>query len=83
MRRPNILILLAVLQGLLLYLTASKLAGGGTLFGCTLLCGQSGENVLIPLIATAFGIALFVIPSIIGGLCRSWQGAIVLAVAPW
>ena len=83
------LLALVIVQALLLYLTASSLASDGTLYACRLLCGVSfstwgaGRIVLVPLIVSILGIVAFVLPIAIGALCRTWQGAVVFAVAPW
>jgi hypothetical protein len=76
------LIMLILAQTALLYLTASSVAGNGTLYGCSLLCGQSGASTVLPLVATKFGAAVFALPAIIGALCEGWQSAVALATAP-
>jgi hypothetical protein len=68
MPRRTALVVLMALQAALLYLSASALAGQG--------------GFLSRLGATLLGLAVFAIPPVIGTLCRTWQGAIALAVAP-
>jgi hypothetical protein len=80
-RRRVILGILVVIEAALLYVTASPIAARGTLYGCPLQCGPSLRA--IHLIAALFGVAMFILPIAIGALCRTWQSAIVLAVAPW
>jgi hypothetical protein len=82
MRHRALLLALIVVQTVLLIVTTSALAGRGILYGCPLLCGSPG-SVYIPRIAALFGIVMFTLPGVIGALCRGWQGAIALAVAPW
>jgi hypothetical protein len=77
------LIVLTVLQTLLLYLTTSAWAGSGALYGCALLCGSPGAFTVIPRIGALFGLAMFLIPTAVGALSHTWQGAIAFAVAPW
>jgi hypothetical protein len=83
MSRRTVLILLILAQAALLYLTASSAAGNGTLYGCSVLCGQSGAAEILPLVATVCGVAMFALPAVIGGLCQSRQSAVALAVTPW
>lgn len=83
MPRRNILLALLIAQALLLYASTSALAGRGVLYGCTVFCGSSAAPTIIPTIAAAIGIAMFVLPSLIGAMCQSWQGAVALAVLPW
>jgi hypothetical protein len=83
MSRRSALIVLILVQAVLLYLTASSVAGNGTLYGCSLLCGHSGASTVLPLVATTFGVALFALPAVIGALCEGWQSAVALATAPW
>lgn len=77
------LILLTVLQTLLLYLTTSAWAGSGALYGCALLCGTPGAYTVIPRIGALFGLAMFLIPTAVGALSHTWQGAVAFAVVPW
>jgi hypothetical protein len=76
-----ILGILVVIEAALLYVTASPIAARGTLYGCPLQCGPSlRANHLI---AALVGVAMFILPIAIGALCRTWQSALALAVAPW
>lgn len=73
------LIVCVALQAVLLYLSASALGGyprGPIGFGYPMFHLVAGVAALV-------GIAIFVLPSIIGLLCVRWQAALVLAVLPW
>lgn len=83
MSRRLILLSLLIVQTALLYASTSAFAGRGMLYGCTVFCGTSGQTVVIPAIAAGVGVAMFVLPSFIGAVCRTWQGAVALAVVPW
>lgn len=83
MSRRAALITAMVCQTLLLYLTTSRVAGSGALYGCTTFCGGGGGNDIIPTIAALFGVAMFALPVAIGALCEGWQGAVALALIPW
>ena len=79
-RRFTLLGLIALELVLLYLLTA------GILFRFTL--NQSGllmgGNALTQLVLVGLpSIVAFILPSAIGALARSWQGAIALAVSPW
>ena len=79
--RRAILSTLLALQVVLLYLLTSEL-----LVRLTFYPGQSpfGNFSLAGLIILDLpSAATFLLPSAIGALCRTWQGAIVLAIAPW
>jgi hypothetical protein len=79
--RRNTLLALLALQVILLYLLTS-----GLLFRLTINQGQSpfGNFTLAVLMLVGLpSVATFLLPSAIGALCRTWQGAVVLAVAPW
>ena len=73
---------LAVLQTILLYLTASSLPILNAIYGCSSLCGTSAQR-FVPLIAALLGIVIFALPGIIGACSHSWKSALVLAVLPW
>lgn len=76
--QPNrTLIVLALIEAALLFLGTSSLAGRLVApYGPS---GTSPVQVLLSLI----GIAAFVLPSVIGYLCRAWRAAIVLPIAAW
>jgi hypothetical protein len=70
-----------VIQTVLLAATASSLATGGGLYGCTSACGTAAEPATPPL-AVAFGVMMLVLPLVIGAVCADWRLAIALAVLP-
>ena len=79
-RRFTLLGLIALGLILLYLLTA------GTLFRFTLNQSGSfiGSNALTQLVFVGLpSIVAFILPTAIGALARSWQGAIALAVSPW
>jgi hypothetical protein len=73
---------LALAQTLLLTITASSLATGGGLYGCTSACGTTAQPAT-PALAVFFGILMLVLPVVIGALCEVWQTAVAFAVLPW
>jgi hypothetical protein len=75
-------IVLAVAQALLMTLTASSLATGGGLYGCSAACG-SAQTPATPAIAVFFGILMIVIPLVIGALNDNSAAAVAFAVLPW
>jgi hypothetical protein len=77
---PVALVFVAI-QTVLLAATASSLASGGGLYGCTSACGTADEPVTPP-IAIALGIVMLVLPLIIGALSKDWRLSIGLAVLP-
>lgn len=79
--RPAALVLAAV-QTLLLALTASSLATGGGLYGCTSACGTADQPAT-PALAVFLGMVMLVLPLVIGALCEEWQIGVALAVLPW
>lgn len=83
MSRRNILLVLLIAQTLLLYASTSALAGRGVLYGCAVFCGTPGQAAIIPAIAAIIGVAMFVLPSLIGAMCQTWQGAVTWAIVPW
>jgi hypothetical protein len=92
-RRPSAasrvaVIILALAQALLMTLTASSLATGGGLYGCSAACQNiqtpgSAAVPSTPAIAIFFGILMLAIPLVIGALNESWAAAIAFAVLPW
>jgi hypothetical protein len=78
----TVVIGLALLQALLLYLTASAQAASGGLYGCSTPCGPAAQPAT-PLLAVLFGVAMFVLPVAIGALGRSWPEAVTFATLPW
>ncbi len=92
-RRPGTgsriaVIILAVAEALLMTLTASSLATGGGLYGCSAACqttqtAGAAPTPSTPAIAIFFGILMIAIPLVIGALNESWAAAIAFAVLPW
>ena len=78
--RPLALVV-AVIQTLLLALTASSFASGGGLYGCTSACGTAAQPVT-PALAVFLGVVMLVLPLVIGALCAEWRTAVALAVLP-
>ncbi len=79
---PPVVLVLAAIQTLLLALTASSLATGGGIYGCTSACGTADEPAT-PALAVFFGMAMLVLPLVIGALCEAWQLGVAFAVLPW
>jgi hypothetical protein len=79
--RPAALVL-AIIQAVLLTMTASSLATGGGLYGCTSACGTADEPKT-PAIAILLGIIMLVLPVVIGALNEEWMMGVALAVLPW
>jgi hypothetical protein len=71
-----------VAQTALLYLSASSSDVRNALYGCAFLCGMSSVS-LVTWAAGAVSAIMFIIPSIIGALTRSWRSAIALVAIPW
>ncbi len=85
-KRPSrtsriVLLVLAVVQTVLLFLTAST-SESGRLYGCASPCGTVALPTT-PFLAVLMGIAIFVLPAVIGALCDTWPGALTLATLPW
>jgi hypothetical protein len=76
------LIVLAILQALLLTLTASSIATGGGLYGCTSACGTQAQPTT-PWFAVLLGMVMLLLPIVMGILSTTWQGAIAAATIPW
>src|SRR5262249_29662429 len=73
---------LALAQTLVLTLTASSLATGGGLYGCSSGCGTTAKPTT-PALAVFFVILLPALPVVIGALSEAWQSAVAFAVLPW
>lgn len=58
------------------------MAARNIFYGCSILC-DTGSRSVVPPIVTLFGIAMFVLPALIGMLSHTWKAAILLASAPW
>jgi hypothetical protein len=84
-KRPGgvhpVALVLAIIQTLLLAATASSFATSGGLYGCVSACGTAAEPVT-PLLAVALGVAMLVLPLVIGAFCKDWKLAVGLAVLP-
>jgi hypothetical protein len=63
-------------------ITASSLATGGGLYGCSSACGTT-ETPTTPAIAVFFGMLMLVLPLVMGALSESWQAAVAFAILPW
>ncbi|HLZ22693.1 MAG TPA: hypothetical protein VKQ30_11280 [Ktedonobacterales bacterium] len=81
-RNRTVLIVLVVLQALLLVLTASSIATGGGLYGCSGPCGTPAQPTT-PAFAVLLGMIMLLLPIVIGFFSVTWQGAIGAAVVPW
>lgn len=75
-------IVLAVVQALLMILTASSIGTGGGLYGCSGPCGTAAEPTTPPL-AVLLGIIMLLLPLAIGLLSATWQAAVTFAALPW
>lgn len=88
LKRPTttnrvVLATLAAIQSLLLILTASSIATGGSLYGCSAACGTPAQPAT-PAIAVLLGMLMLVLPAVIGFLSQTWQLAITGGAAlPW
>jgi hypothetical protein len=78
-RRNTLLALLALQTVLLFLLTSGLLSRVAVRQGATFGSFYYAQLLLVGLPS----VATFVLPSAIGALCRTWQGAVALAVAPW
>lgn len=77
------LIVLALVQALLLYFTASTFATTGGLYGCSTACAPAGVTTARPLASVVFAILLLILPAIMGALSTSWQEAVMVSAIPW
>jgi len=80
-RVPPAVLVVAAIQAVLLALTASSLATGGGLYGCTSACG-TGAQPVTPALAVVLGLVMLVLPLVIGALCEDWRLGVALAVLP-
>jgi len=78
----GVLLVLAAIQAVLLFLTASSFARGGGLYGCASPCGTTAQPTT-PLLAVLIGIAIFALPAVIGLYSSTWRQAVAMAVLPW
>ena len=76
------LIVLMIVQALLLTSTASALATGGRLYGCSSACGTAAQPTT-PAFAVLLGMIMLLLPIVIGFLSTTWQGAVAGTVVPW
>jgi hypothetical protein len=74
-------LVVAAVQTVLLALTASSLATGGGLYGCTSACGTAAQPVT-PALAVVLSVVMLVLPLVIGALCEDWRLGVALAVLP-
>jgi len=77
-----VLVALTAVQFALLAFSAASMAARNIFYGCSALC-DTGLRSVVPLIVTLFGVAMFVLPALIGMLSHTWKAAILLASAPW
>jgi hypothetical protein len=77
-----VLITLVAVQFALLAFSSASMAARNVFYGCSILC-DTGSRSVVPLIVTLFGIAMFVLPTLIGVLSHTWKAAVLLSVAPW
>jgi hypothetical protein len=76
------LLVLAGVQGLLLFLTSSSAATSGALYGCASPCGLNKQPD-VPFSAILISAAIFLLPAVIGALSATWQEAMGFAALPW
>jgi hypothetical protein len=76
-------LILVVVQAVALFLTASPFVKGGGIYGCGSTPCHVTTTHPAPILATLFGILIFVLPVVLGVLARSWAEAVTLAVVPW
>src|SRR5260221_1840761 len=80
-RVPLAALVVAAVQTLLLALTASSLATGGGLYGCTSACGTAAQPAT-PALAVVLGLVMLVLPLVIGALSEEWRLCVLLALLP-
>ena len=76
------LLVMGIVQALLLTLTASSLATGGGLYGCSSACGTQAEPT-VPALAVLLGMVMLLLPLVMGALSFTWQMAVATAALPW
>lgn len=76
------LLVMGIVQALLLTLTASSLATGGGLYGCSSACGTQAEPT-VPALAVLLGMVMLLLPLVMGALSFTWQLAVAAATLPW
>lgn len=77
-----VLIGLALVQTLLLILTASSLAQSGGLYACSAPCWTTPQPAT-PFLAMLFGVLVLALPVALGALSGTWQEGVTLATLPW
>src|SRR5258706_6600753 len=80
-RVPLAVLVVAAVQTVLLTLTASSLATGGGLYGCTSACGTAAQPAT-PALAVVLGMVMLVLPLVIGALSEEWRRAVAPALLP-
>src|SRR5260370_14194556 len=80
-RVPLAALVVAAVQTLLLAITASSLATGGGLYGCTSACGTAAQPAT-PALAVVLCIVMFVLPLVIGPLTDHRRLRVAPAVLP-
>ena len=87
LKRPSgsgswlILLVLALVQTVLLFLTTTGGATNGSLYGCSPSCGTPAQPAT-PALAVIFGVLVLLLPIVIGALSPSWQAALALGMIP-
>ncbi len=77
--RRTILAMCVATQFVLLYVSSSALAGSPAF----LFRARPPVYQLVSFVAALVGIAIFMLPAVIGLFCLRWQAALVLALLPW
>ena len=81
-KNRTVLLVLMIVQALLMILTATSIATGGGLYGCSGPCGTPAQPTT-PAFAVLLGMLMLLLPIVIGILSADWQGAIAATVIPW
>ncbi|HEY7833780.1 MAG TPA: hypothetical protein VIG30_09445 [Ktedonobacterales bacterium] len=77
---PAAVIILAIIEAILLYLTVSSVATNGALYGCPAACTTLATS--IPFSAMLLGVALIIIPVAVGLFSATWKVAIAMTFLP-
>jgi hypothetical protein len=76
-----VLLLLALAQTVLLFLTTTEQATSGSLYRCSSPCGTAAQPTT-PVLAIIFGVLILLLPIAIGALSPSWPAALALGAFP-
>lgn len=74
-------LVVAAIQAVILALTVSSFAIGGSLYGCVSACGTAAQPV-IPPFSVFLGIVMLAAPLVIGALCEEWSLGVALSILP-